>query len=84
MRTHNLKMLPKIHEFFDFSLSGLKRKSPEWNRVNMIHKEFLEKAIVLTYTYNQPEASEELFEDTILEVSELICSLNSFNEYVIC
>jgi len=64
IRSHNIEILPKLHKFFDFLLykSGLDEESKEFKRVDKIHKDFLERAIVITYTYNQIEASRELFE----------------------
>ena len=64
MRTHNIEILPKLHNFFDFLLyeSGLDENSKEFKRIDRIHRDFLERAIVITFTYNQIEASRELFE----------------------
>ena len=63
-KTHNIEILPKLHNFFDFLLydSGLDEESKEFKRIDRIHEDFLERAIVITYTYNQIEASKELFE----------------------
>ncbi len=63
-KTHNIEILPKLHNFFDFLLydSGLDEESKEFKRIDRIHKDFLERAIIITYTYNQIEASRELFE----------------------
>ena len=63
-KTHNIEILPKLHNFFDFLLyeSGLDEESKEFKRIDRIHQDFLERAIIITYTYNQIEASKELFE----------------------
>ncbi|NQZ58900.1 MAG: hypothetical protein HRT88_15725 [Lentisphaeraceae bacterium] len=61
-RTHNLQVLARLHEFFDFLLyKSLKKGSPRWHKENLIHREFLQQAIVITYMYNQEEASRELY-----------------------
>ncbi|MCM8528149.1 MAG: hypothetical protein NE327_16625, partial [Lentisphaeraceae bacterium] len=54
-KTHNIEILPKLHNFFDFLLydSGLDENSREFKRIDRIHRDFLERAIVITYTYNQ-------------------------------
>ncbi len=64
MRSNNIEILPKLHNFFDFLLyeSGLDEDSPEYQRIDNIHKDFLERAIVITFSYNQMAASEDLFE----------------------
>lgn len=71
-RSHNIEILPKLHNFFDFLLydSGLDEESREFKRIDLIHKDFLERAIVITYTYNQIEASRELFEHYELYLPE--------------
>ena len=71
-KTHNIEILPKLHNFFDFLLydSGLDENSKEFKRIDRIHEDFLERAIVITYTYNQIEASKELFEHYELYLPE--------------
>ena len=83
LRSHNIEILPKVHNFFDFLLyeSGLDENSKEFKRIDRIHRDFLERAIVITYTYNQIEASKELFEHYEMYLPE---DHNvKFEEYVI-
>ena len=63
-KTHNLEILPKLHSFFSFILfeSNLDEGSKKFKRFSRIYRDFLERSIVITYTYNQVEASRELFE----------------------
>jgi hypothetical protein len=61
-RSHNLEMLPRVHDYFDFLLfDALKEGTPQWKRVDDLHKDFIERAIVICYSYNQAKASKELF-----------------------
>jgi hypothetical protein len=62
MRTQNIEMLPRIHAYFDFALGNLEYGTKEYRRVDAVHKDFLEKAIVICYTYNQLEAAHDLFD----------------------
>ncbi|MCM8542176.1 MAG: hypothetical protein NE328_18040 [Lentisphaeraceae bacterium] len=82
-KTHNIEILPKLHNFFDFLLydSGLDENSREFKRIDSIHKDFLERAIVITYTYNQIEASRELYEHYELYLPEN--HKGTFEQYVI-
>ena len=63
MRSQNLAILAKVHDYFDYILfDALKPNTSEWHKVNNLHKSFIEKAIIITYTYNQKKASKELFD----------------------
>ncbi|MCM8538111.1 MAG: hypothetical protein NE334_19365 [Lentisphaeraceae bacterium] len=61
MRTHNIEMLAKIHTYFDSALADLQYGTKEFRRVDRMNRDFLKKATVICYTYNQMDAAKDLF-----------------------
>jgi len=56
MTTNNLAIAGKIHDFYDYALEH--RYS---ERLDQLHREFLEEAIGVLYSYNHPKAARTLF-----------------------
>ena len=56
-RTSNLEIIGKIHDYVEYLLHHEYSHS-----VDMLHKEFLESAVAILYTFNQAHLSRELFE----------------------
>ena len=56
-RTNNLQIIGKIHDYVEYLLEN--QFSPG---VDKIHKDFLDSAIAILYTFNQHKLSRQLFE----------------------
>ena len=56
VRTNNLKIMGRIHDYFDYYM-----KHHYSSFVDGLHKQFLEQAVTILYTFNHLDASHELF-----------------------
>ena len=56
VRTNNLKIMGRIHDYFDYYMANQFSKS-----IDQLHKNFLEQAVTILYTFNHLETSKELF-----------------------
>ena len=61
MRTHNLEMLPRILDYFTFALGEYDSDSNAYRMADNAKRDFLERAAVICYNYNQMDAANELF-----------------------
>ena len=62
MRTHNLEMVPRILDYFTFALSEYDAGSRDYKMADNAKRDFLERAAVICYNYNQMDAANSLFE----------------------
>ncbi len=53
----NFRISGKLHDYYDYMM--LHHFSP---RIDALHRDFLERAMAILYTYNQKEAAEHMFE----------------------
>ena len=56
VRTNNLKLMGRIHDYFDYYMANQFSSS-----IDQLHKNFLEQAVTILYMFNHIEASKELF-----------------------
>ena len=56
VRTNNLNIMGRIHNYFDYYMANQFSSS-----IDQLHKNFLEQAVSILYTFNHMEASKELF-----------------------
>lgn len=57
IRTSNLEIIGKIHDFVEYLLDH-----EGGTAIDDVHRNFLESAVTILYTYNQDSAARELFE----------------------
>ena len=61
MRTQNLEMVIRLHEYFNKALSELEYGTVDFARADKMNRDFLQRASVICYNYNQISAAKDLF-----------------------